>query len=45
MMEDMMAMMMMGDLMTMGMDEKDLEKGFSFGAKMPGAGKNKKKKK
>ena len=35
MMEDMMAMMMMGDLMTMGMeDELDEMGGFGFGMKM-----------
>jgi len=36
MMEDMMAMMMMGDLMSMGLDDDELEKGFGFGMKMPG---------
>ena len=33
MMDDMMAMMMMGEMMGMGMNEKDLDKG--FGMKIP----------
>ena len=41
MMDDMMAMMMMGEMMSMGMYDKNLEKGFSFGMKIP---KNKPKK-
>lgn len=36
-MDDMMAMMMMGEMMSMGMNEKDLDKGFGFGMKIPKA--------
>lgn len=35
MMDDMMAMMMMGEMMSMGMNESELDKGFGFGVKMP----------
>ena len=36
MMEGMMAMMMMGEMMSMGLDDDDLMDGFAFGGKMPG---------
>ena len=35
MMEEMVAMMMMGEMMSMGLDDDELEDGFGFGMKMP----------